>query len=83
MSTNEADKNVVDMLKNLAEEYKTDPESFSNKKNKEIDPIIDKLVEIEKRHKYKLDKSNTRSRRIDLREELDKHYKQLTEKKEV
>ena len=72
-------KNAADLLKEAAEEYKKNPEAFMNNKNEEIDPIIDELVEIEKRHKYALEKSNTRARRIDLRDSLDKSFKKLME----
>ena len=39
-------KNVTDLLKEVIEERKTDPEKFSEKI--EIDPLIDELVQIEK-----------------------------------
>tara|TARA_B110000967_G_scaffold171018_1_gene181301 strand:+ start:19 stop:240 length:222 start_codon:yes stop_codon:yes gene_type:complete len=64
-------KNVADLLKEVIEERKTDPEKFIEKI--EIDPLIDELVQIEKRHKYQLDKSNTRNRRVDLREKIDEY----------
>ena len=56
-------KTTEKLMRELVEERKIDPESFIEKT--EVDELINKLVQIEKFHKYQLDKSNTRSRRID------------------
>ena len=72
-------KTASELLSEVIEERKTSPEK--NIKKTEIDPLIIDLVLIEKRHKYQLDKSNTRSRRIDLREKIDDFFNQMESKK--
>ena len=71
------EKSLSELMKEVVEERKIDPEKFIEKAA--VDELINDLVQIEKYHKYQLDKSNTRNRRIDLREELDKYFGQLGE----
>ena len=71
-------KTTEKLMRELVEERQKDPERFIEKT--EVDELINKLVQIEKFHKYQLDKSNTRSRRTDLREDIDKYFGKLGDK---
>jgi hypothetical protein len=64
--------NAEELMKEVINERKTEPEKFIDKSD--FDELINELVQIEKRHKYQLDKSSPRNRKIDLREELDKYF---------